>query len=153
MTPHPDIVDRALRRIKPRPEQKDACIAVIKKRVELLRETHLSLKAIPSSGKLKEELADIGNALERMQDILSRCSETSRDLVFRGDVPVFLNMLNRAIDSAQRDHDRLVVPRRGRFRWDNVKALTAGLAHELLITFSAKPPTRTEGGAFYRLAS
>ena len=56
------------------------------------------------------------------------------------------------IDSAEFYRNALVV-RRGAHRWDNIKALSARLAAELLRTYSASRPTKTVDGAYFHIAS
>jgi hypothetical protein len=156
-----DVVSDALALIKPRPEQEAACGDIIERRLRVLRKAHRSQAAIPSPGKLKKQLGDVGDAMKQTQRALRQLSDSSLALVFRtrGDTLLFLKRLDRAIHTTQLNHDTLAVPRGRRYHWDNVKALTARLAAELLRAFSAKhltktTPTKETGpGEFYRLAS
>jgi hypothetical protein len=156
MTPNLDLAG-ALLLINPRPEQKDACAAKITPRIELLRGVHRDLKALPSPGNQKIELEGIGRDLERIRIALGQYSESTTDLIFGKDAvkkKVFLAELDALIDSAKLYRDAVVV-RHGRQPWDNIKAVTAKFAFELLTTFSAKKPTKTaikDGGAFLGLA-
>jgi hypothetical protein len=157
MTPRLDLAE-ALALINPTLEQKDACAATITLRIKLLRGVHRDLKKLPSPGEQKIELEGIGRDLEGIRTAMGQYSEFTTDLIFGKDAvkkKVFLDELEALIDSAKSYHDAIVI-RHGRQPWDNVKAVTAKFAFELLTTFSAKKPTKTaakDGGAFLGLAS
>jgi hypothetical protein len=148
MTPRPDIIERALSLIKPKPEQRAACATAIGQRDELLRRIHLVLGAIPSPGDLKKRLKKIGGDLRRTRRLLDEPSGCVAAVVG----PDFLGEFDRLIDSAQFYHDAIAV-RHGSRRWDNVKAIAARYANELLRSFGSAPPTKTPDGPFYNLAS
>jgi hypothetical protein len=147
MTLPPDIIDRALALIKPKPEHKAACVTAIRQRVEWLSRVHLDLGAIPSARDLKKRLKKIGDDLRRTKRLVeqSSCVAAVVGTAFLGD-------FDRLIDSAQFYHDAIVV-RRGSPRWDNVKAIAARYANELLRSFGSALPTKTPDGPFYNLAS
>jgi hypothetical protein len=157
VTPHLDL-SGALQLIDPRPEQWDACAATITQRIKLLRDAHHFLEEIPSPGHLKKELKAIGRDLKRTRAALQKYSAISKAMIFEKDEAkqkAFLGDLDWLIVSAQFYHDALVV-RHGRRPWDNIKAVTAKFAFELLTTFGAKEPTKTaarDGGVFLRLAA
>jgi hypothetical protein len=149
----PRLLAKALALISPWPEQKDACAAMITKRVALLRDAYDHLETILPPGKLKKELGKIARDLKMTRRLLRQCSETGRAMAFGEDAPAILDMLDRAIDSAQFHHDALVVPPPSRYKWDDIKALTARLTIELLRTFGSTTPTKTTDGNCYALAS
>jgi hypothetical protein len=150
----PPDIDCALALIRPKPEQKAACAAMITERVALLRRVHLELSAIPSPGDLKKELEEIGKDLQTIRAAFRKYTKTCTALIFDKDAArreAFLGQLDHLIVSAQWHHGVLAVPPGGP-RWDNMQALVAKLAKELLTTFGAGPLTKTRGGAFYLLA-
>jgi hypothetical protein len=155
MTPY---LTDALALIGPTPERKNACAAMITERVALLHKVHQYLEALPSPGNLKEELKGIGEGLERIKTALEQHSEFATALIFWKDSvrqKGFLAELDELIDSTKFHRDAIVV-QHGRQPWDNLKALTAKFAFELLHTFGTKKPTKTaakDGGAFFGLAN
>jgi hypothetical protein len=168
MTLPPDIIERALRLIKPKPEQKAAC-AMITERVALLRRVHLELSAIPSPGELKEQFKDIAADLRRIKQLLepsthapallwktafghADSADDETGLPKNLPAKAFLDELDWLIETAEFLHGAIGV-RPGSHRWDNVKAVTAKLAAKLLMAFGAGPLTKTRGGAYYRLAT
>ena len=120
----------------------------------MLRRVSDDLSKIPSPGELKEDLQDIKKQLERTRATFRRCSLANAMIIFKdgSKETAFLEELDQLIDAAKFHHDALVV-RPGSRQWDMVKAMAAKYADELLRSFGDKPPTKTEGGAFYMLAS
>jgi hypothetical protein len=157
MTAHLDLAG-ALLLINPQPEQRDVCAATITQRIEPFRDAYQRLEAIPSPGDLKRELADIGRDLERIRTALGQYSVFATAMIFWKDADkqkAFFAELEALIDAAKFHHDAIVVRAGGR-PWDNIKALMAKFALELLTTFGAEKPTKTaarDGGAFLELAS
>jgi hypothetical protein len=163
------IIDRALKLIAPKPEQKETCVAMIEEHVAVLGRAYLAQGAGPSPGKLKKQFKDIAADLRRIKQSLES-STYAPALLWKtacGDADsadesgqaknlpakAFLGELDRLIAAAEFLHGAIVV-RPGARRWDNVKAVTASLAAKLLTTFSARPLlTASRGGAFYRLAT
>jgi hypothetical protein len=151
MSGNEDIVVRALVLISPNPAPQALCATTISVRVDLLRQTHQDLSAIPSPGDLKKGLETVGRDLERTRQSL----QSVASVVFEKDVARqqrFFDELDWLIDSALFHHAALGVPRGSR-RWDNMKALAARFAAELLRTYSASPPTKTIDGVYFQLAA
>jgi hypothetical protein len=153
-----DIVHRALRLIKPKPEQRTLCAAAIKKRIERLQRHRALIIEPPSPGDAKKQFAEIGRDLQRAREVFANksYSELCKSMLW-GDLDLekqktFLVQLDQLVHAARRHHDTLVIPH-GRRPRDGVKAAAVGHADELLRLFSDKCPTKTVGGPFYRLAS
>lgn len=148
-----DIVDRALTLIKPNAALADSCATTIRSRIDLLRQAHINLSTIPSPGKLKNDLKKIRDDLNRTRRNLQ--STIACAVVFEKDgerQKAFFDELDRLIDSAEFYRNALVIPPGSR-RWDNLKALAARFAAELLKRYSVNAPTKTPNGVYFSLAS
>jgi hypothetical protein len=156
--PHPaevdgSVVERALRLIRPKSER--SCVVAIRERVSLLRRVAEELNRCPSPGDLKKELKTLEKDMKRARTAMRLCSMPCRSMVFFKDAKreaAFFQELDQLVESAKFHQDALVV-RRGSRKWDNVKALAAKYAYDLLRSFSDRPLTKASGGPFYRLAS
>jgi hypothetical protein len=152
-----DIVHRALRLIKPKPEQRALCAAAIKQRIERLQRHRAVIIEPPSPGDAKKQFAEIGRDLQRAREIFANknYSELCKSMLWGDHLKkqkTFLVLLDQLIHAARHFHDTLVIPP-GRPPRDGVKAAAVGHADELLRLFSNKCPTKTLRGPFYRLAS
>jgi hypothetical protein len=147
-------VKRALTLIGPASEQEAACAAAIAAHIRLLHLLWEKTSAIPTPGVLRKELKEIVRDLNRTKRVFTKYSKAANAIIFWNDSAkqqTFFDDIGRCIEAAQFHHDNLVF-RPGGHRWDNVKAIAAKYAKELL-SFSPKPPTQSHGGAFYKLAA
>jgi hypothetical protein len=150
-----DVIERALELIKPKPEQRAACAGDVKDRVQMLMFLHRTCRNVPSPGTLRNEFNEIADFLKNFRRGFNKFSAISRAMIFWKDPKreeAFFKELDQRINAAQLNHDWLIVPPGGH-RWNDTAAMAAKYAEELLRQFSAKPPTKTKGGAFYQLAS
>jgi hypothetical protein len=149
-------VKRALTLIGPASEQKAACAAAIDARIRLLHLVWEEISKIPTPGMLRTELREIVRDLNRIKRAFSKkYSKVAKAMIFENDSArqqAFFDDIDHCIEEAQFHHDNLVF-RPGGHQWDNVKAIAAKYAKELLLSFSPKPPTQYSGGAFYELAA
>jgi len=136
---------RALELISPNPEQRDLCATAIDARIQMLRGLARDIGSIPSPGDLKGELKEIVRDLKRTKRNFTKYSEVAKAATFWKDPErqeAFLTALNQGIEAAQFHHDALVIPPGSR-QFDNVKAMAASYAAELLRCYSAEPLTPT----------
>ena len=149
-------VKRALTLIGPASEQEAACAAAIAAHIRLLHLLWEKTSAIPTPGVLRKELKEIVRDLNRIKRAFSKYSKTATAIIFENDSArqqAFFDEIDRCSKEAQfLHHEDLVVPRGGH-QWNNVKAIAAKYAKELLLSLSAKPPTKSGDGAFYGLAA
>jgi hypothetical protein len=162
LPPIGDVVKRALTMIQPAAETADACVADIRKAVEMLHQ--LVAMRPPPPGTLKDELQDIHTQLVKTKEVLRR-SRVARALVFFATFPsqippadlntgspatrpLFLDLLDQLIDAAEFSRDSLVVPP-GSKPWDIVKAQSVRQAKRLL----AHGPDKPKRGVADKLAS
>jgi hypothetical protein len=113
------------------------------------------IRTLPKPGVLRQELKEIIRDLNRTKQAFTKYSKAAKAMIFWNDSTkqqAFFDAIDRCVESAQFHHDSLVVPPGGH-QWDNVKAIAAQYANDLLLSFSAKSPTKTSDGAFYQLAA
>jgi hypothetical protein len=150
-------VKRALTLIGPASEQEAACAAAIDARIRLLHLVWEEISKIPTPGVLRIELEEIVRDLNRIRrNFTKHYSKTAKAMIFENDSArqqAFSDEIDRCIKEAQFLITTDLIVRRGGHRWNNVKAIAAKYAKELLLSFSAKPPTKSRDGAFYELAA
>jgi hypothetical protein len=149
-------VKRALKLIGPASEQEAACAAAIDARIQLLHLVWEAIRRLPTPGTLRKELKEIVHDLNRTKRTFKKYSKVAKAIIFQNDSArqqAFFDDIDRCIEEAQFLITTGLIVRRGGHRWNNVKAIAAKYAQELLLSFSAKPPTKSGGGAFYELAA
>ena len=143
-----DVVVYATELIEPPHEQEARCHDIIEQRLEMLRDVHRRQAAISSPGELKKQLQNIDRDLRRMRRSLERWPSAT-DVVFDQDAikkQPFFDQIDLLINSTK-FYGQAIASAPGGHRWNNMKALSARLAYELLITFGIKP-TKTAEGTF-----
>ena len=149
-------VKRALTLIGPASEQEAACAAAIDACIRLLHLVWEEIRTLPTPGVLRKELKEIVRDLNRIKQAFSKYSKTAKAIIFRNDPAkqqAFFDDIDRCIKEAQSLIATDLIVRRGGHRWNNVKAIAAKYAKELLLSFSPKRPTKSSSGAFYELAA
>jgi hypothetical protein len=166
------IIKRALMLIGPESARWTDCATAVNERIRLLCLVWEELRTLPTPGVLREELKEIVRDLNRTKRAFAKYSRVARAVIFEDDMERIAKTVNRRrtvlihsarqqaffdtiehwVEKAKFHHDSLKIPPGGH-QWDNVKAIAAKYAKELLLSFSPKPPTLSYGGAFYKLAA
>jgi hypothetical protein len=146
MQPDESPIDRALNVIKPPPDRWDACRQEIETFIAMLRDLDAVIKGLWSPAKVKQGFGRVAKAVEKA--VYEARKMPAFQLRYLEDyVPRWKEDAKYVKSLAESTK----VPPGSRV-WDDVKASCATLAEIYLLEYGHKP-TRTEGGAFYTLAS
>jgi hypothetical protein len=144
-------INAALALIEPLalPEKRELCRTTISQCGDKLCAVADEFSATPSAGVLRKELAGLADDLKKARAQIRKYSQTCRALVF--DNPAKADeFVGTPLEKVAFYQHKLAVPPGGH-RWDNVAAIAETFARDLLLSFSSKRPTQTEGGPYYAL--
>jgi hypothetical protein len=148
----PPLIAELLDQIRPRPDCEAACREKLLKYVTTIKNIKEVFDKTPST-TIKTQLEKFRSALKKVSGATLQLSPIARRLLFNElEYESLCEELGRLIEDAEITCSLISTKTTGSMPKLQSKMVAAAFAHDLIKSYSPRPPTLTKGGKFFRLA-